>query len=641
MNKVVICGAGPIGLYLAIRLKQMGVKDIVVYDLRAGEYVRPGHLNRTVFITAEQGLKIPLWDHSKTGHIKDLEKTLYAEACKLGIKIEKKRFVGYMNKPGKKGVIVEDSDKNQTEVESYITFDCTGSRREAVHALNIRQPGAFTLTPIIQEKDLLIKRHFLAYVKMQPQHYRSLRDSNFEFYSAEQYVEYMEKFRAMGWKEFTHPYFYEKDFTNNKVCMYIEQPDSLAPELYGQWLQTVLEFHSIDPSIRYELCVPKGDKKKPRFNAFTVDPKVLSPLSFAGSRQLPTVVAQGDAQIDFNHRLAHGVEDGLERVETFLKDLDIIDGVIYFDGSTFASSVEPELTAHQEKLVRHYKRQKTKAEDILSSAKAHYTKAFHAAADADTQLNLHDTLLIIEARISHKAAIDALALCGSSLFKKLGANDLALLDKVQADIANAEEHLTELYAGLRAELPEMRAKLAQYYKVVGNDFFQKKSYEEAAATYIKSLKLIPENAITLDRLTLVSNLMLCYKNLGELRDGIELLSIALTDTLDSDKEIALKKEKIIFNFVQCLASALKKEANLSGDLLLVMNQVQQRLSSKSKIALKASLEIIAEHGYLDLEDPPFLFTNSKTPHFFNEQVMNGSSKMRVTDLNLGQAALSQ
>jgi len=58
MSKVVICGGGPTGLYLAIRLKQMGVKNIIVYDPRTGDYTRPGHLNTSVFFTAERGLKI-------------------------------------------------------------------------------------------------------------------------------------------------------------------------------------------------------------------------------------------------------------------------------------------------------------------------------------------------------------------------------------------------------------------------------------------------------------------------------------------------------------------------------------------------------------------------------------------------------
>ncbi len=45
-----IVGAGPAGLYLAIKLHQAGVRDIVIYDARAGTYTRPGHLNYQAYL---------------------------------------------------------------------------------------------------------------------------------------------------------------------------------------------------------------------------------------------------------------------------------------------------------------------------------------------------------------------------------------------------------------------------------------------------------------------------------------------------------------------------------------------------------------------------------------------------------------
>jgi flavin-dependent dehydrogenase len=41
----VVIGAGPAGLYTAIKLRKAGVLDVVVCDPREGHYTRPGHLN--------------------------------------------------------------------------------------------------------------------------------------------------------------------------------------------------------------------------------------------------------------------------------------------------------------------------------------------------------------------------------------------------------------------------------------------------------------------------------------------------------------------------------------------------------------------------------------------------------------------
>ena len=37
----VIIGAGPAGLYAAIKLRLAGIRDLVIYDPRAGNYTRP------------------------------------------------------------------------------------------------------------------------------------------------------------------------------------------------------------------------------------------------------------------------------------------------------------------------------------------------------------------------------------------------------------------------------------------------------------------------------------------------------------------------------------------------------------------------------------------------------------------------
>lgn len=54
MKHTVIVGAGPIGLYLAIRLRQIGVENVLVIDPRAENYTRPGTLDKEIFAKVEK-----------------------------------------------------------------------------------------------------------------------------------------------------------------------------------------------------------------------------------------------------------------------------------------------------------------------------------------------------------------------------------------------------------------------------------------------------------------------------------------------------------------------------------------------------------------------------------------------------------
>lgn len=112
---VIIIGAGPSGLYTAIQLKKAGVEDVIVYDPRAGEYVRPGHINSTVLERAERGVGVKFnFPTDKTAHIKDVERLLWKHALSLGIPVEQKTFVGFNLDP--KGVIVINKEGKEEKL---------------------------------------------------------------------------------------------------------------------------------------------------------------------------------------------------------------------------------------------------------------------------------------------------------------------------------------------------------------------------------------------------------------------------------------------------------------------------------------------------------------------------------------------
>jgi hypothetical protein len=344
----VVIGAGPAGLYTAIKLRKAGVLDVVVCDPREGHYTRPGHLNYSVFRQAEKGLGIEFWSGEKTGHIKDLERNLYKEARRLNIKFEKKRFLRLHEDAKHPGVVIDNEGTEEIVLADYV-FDCTGSRREVVAAVNRVVPDSpLQLTTIT---DLPVRHHFIAYVKMSGEDWARLKlatarsESYLDGSDATSYAQSIIKLRALGWKEFKFPRCYGANFGKDKVCLYLHAPEQLSVDDYDSWVQTVLECYT--SPIHYEHLPPSP---KPRFMAFISNAEALQQVSYKGNK-LPTVIALGDAQIDFDYAKAHGILDGMIRIDALFDHMEILNNEIYyFDAQEYLSTMEELLRDHKEEV---------------------------------------------------------------------------------------------------------------------------------------------------------------------------------------------------------------------------------------------------------------------------------------------------
>lgn len=404
---IVIFGAGPTGLYLAERLKMIGVEDIIVVDPRAGHYVRPGHINSEAISKAERGLNKKLQFFIKQSHIKDIERALYNSA-RTQMPIKTGRFVRFSTQP--KGVIIEENGVEKL-IECEYVFDCTGAKRALIHELNAiakkDETKPFNLSFISSK--VTVKNHLLAYIKMSREDvdlFDRLHEDDilgFADPNPAKIVDAFERLRQLGWREFGFPRCYNVEFGKNKVCFYIETPDALPEDKKEAWLQTVLECLTGKPDIKYQL-LPDSKKHqfKPRLVTFNVDPQELDHFCFQAN-ELPTVIAHGDAQIDPNYYLAHGLVNAFDRINRMIKNLKIKEGtIIDFNKDEFEKDMKNALKVHRSDIVEHYEERQEYFANSLRNAKEYYGKVL----ETRKELFLQERLKEITARISYFDALD-------------------------------------------------------------------------------------------------------------------------------------------------------------------------------------------------------------------------------------------
>src|SRR5689334_22130785 len=128
----VIVGAGPAGLYFAIRLAQMGVKNITIIDPRKKDYVRTNFISSNHFTYIEKFINRSL--PCQKNQMKELERSLSDIALSRGIKIEGKKFKNF----GKKSIEALDANGETSSIPCDLAVDATGVRRELLVDVNKR-----------------------------------------------------------------------------------------------------------------------------------------------------------------------------------------------------------------------------------------------------------------------------------------------------------------------------------------------------------------------------------------------------------------------------------------------------------------------------------------------------------------------
>jgi tetratricopeptide (TPR) repeat protein len=558
----VIIGAGPAGLYTAIKLRQRGIRDIIVYDPRAGDYTRPGHLNLIVLTKIEAVTAVRFSPKGSGIHIKDLERGLYKEARRLGITIENKRFLGLHQDAEHAGVVVSDAMGVEEIIEAEFVFDCTGGRRAVVADVNRLVPDS----PLKLETftKLPVPKRFIAYVKVDEEHWEKfnvvrsmIAAYSVDWINALSFAQSMMKLRALGWKEFTLPDCFGFNFGKNKVCLYLHSPENLSPEHHELWVKTVLECYV--PNIRYEQL---PSSRKPRFSPFTMGAEALKEVSYKGPH-LPTVIALGDAQIDFDYTLGHGIKDGIERINALLDHMEIIDGEIYyFDAEEYLASMRTLITSHKEAVIHSAETLRQSFSAVLEPARLKLRDALMRASSVD-RLSIESILEEIEARQSYERAIKKFVESHNQAqqLEVSLSNMRPLMEKlwhIHSELIKAMRGLPPSFETEHREIQKLLSHLADSWKVLGNMLFKNRCPVEAIDAYKKAMDIYDLPSFRgnhpLKELPLYSNLVIAYLRQKQYHEVIAAANIALSIFARCPMDSALSplREKIVFNLIKAM-----------------------------------------------------------------------------------------
>lgn len=366
MKNIVIVGAGPIGLLLAIKLKKLGM-SVIVIDPRVNHYNRPGTINRAIFDVLEKEVGQAI-QFSSSRHIKDVERALFKMALALKVDILQYRFEAF----SEEGLIISNLSGDLFTIPCDLAFDATGSARVLMNAVNkLETEPSF---PLVRMADNPVKDHFIAYVKMSEQDIAFMRTrKKYHKATALKQALAFEKMRTeLGWTKCSDPDFHIRILGKNKVCFYYEIPEGLNKDNYETWLTNLLELKLGKPNMHFQRLT----EHKPRFMPFKVDPHMTSVPFFMGNKQVPPVFPIGDALCEADYRAGFGITGGVDRLQALLASLTIKDGeILHIDRANYAEKLAAINKDYQAKLQEKYAEDRELSSQALLLRKRAYKKA--------------------------------------------------------------------------------------------------------------------------------------------------------------------------------------------------------------------------------------------------------------------------
>ncbi|MEI6096152.1 MAG: hypothetical protein WCR08_11965 [Gammaproteobacteria bacterium] len=398
MPRIVIAGAGPIGLYTAILLRERYPEvQVTVLDHRIGRFDRPGVIAIGALEAINESfarLGISPIEVQESGsfppaiHIKDLQKALYERVIDI-------RDVEFIDKDyfsvDHEGVkVIDDEDLESILDPCDLLIDCTGEDRAVTENL-------FGVENI---SDNPIKNHFIAYIYVNT-------DNDMLRSSGSTPPEILGVFRERTrWREFVEPEIdmrrwegpvkHKRTSYAAKYCLYFEIPDWLNtinhPERslqeYKTYLSELLKL-KYGKEIQFVASTDKG-----AFGAFEVNPKHLR--RFIGKIGVVPVVAVGDALISAEYRYGTGIKNGVAEAYMLTSSLRLSGTKITVDEtawrqqpigiSGYLSNVDAVVGEHKRRICNDYASKKHSLLQAKEDAYIKHTQTPSTASDFDKLL---------------------------------------------------------------------------------------------------------------------------------------------------------------------------------------------------------------------------------------------------------------
>lgn len=555
MSQIAIVGAGPVGLYAALKLIKSGVnpKEITIIDPRHGNYTRPGHLNTRIFNEAYQGLGMPQTRRT-VGHICELEDILYQLLQKTSVNFVRQKFESIKvktNEDKTKGIIL---DNDQVISANYV-FDCSGALRVVVNDINKKmqqqsKPPHFSYSPITT--NYRTKEHLVAYVQADPADVEAMHHvSSDEPLATDPKVWYeqLQSLRKFGWKQCAAPYTYAQKFAKDEICFYTEAPDDLAEEDTGKWMRTVVDRLARPKKLSYRnYQATELPGLKPKIQRFKLFPHKINTIGFSHP-DFPNAIICGDATDQPDYRMAHGVSKAMAYLNEIFKDIEVLNGKIeYLDMDSLDLVIAKEKKEFLGEVI-------AQAEDIAQKERRFTEDSVELFEAHPESIDQKDNLIVeVKAHHYHLQADNSFkkSLHGKKLIDEM--SDLNEINKAIEKYILAKS--TYLQINDVNEIEKIDQKLDMYHEqlfALASKLFSKNAYERALLAYNAVFKIISSTSLlNSKRLEIELKTLQCLVNLKQWQviiNKVDETSDYLA-TLELDDDMRCTVAKIIVDFAR-------------------------------------------------------------------------------------------
>ncbi len=458
------------------------------------------------------------------------------------------RFVGL----GKDGGIEVLNANGKTHLHLCdFVVDATGSKREVIKKVNELVPGAFTIAPLA---DNPLKKHLMAYVKIDAVHHSTLKfpENPSPLEKVNTIGMLQEKF---GWGNFNEPAFTFFKVKGDKVCIYCEIPDDLTPELTDDWLKALIAHRTGRSDVTFtKLEASRKYAHKPRFLTLEVNPQHVKECVYYNRKQIDSLIMPiGDASAEGDFHLGIGVEYGIEKVDAFMKCIEIENGkIVKFDIERYKYFCAAIVDRQQDELIVYYAKQKYKLDQSPDDV-------IKLSQQALGMLSAEDIKIDKIKQVSRRAYIQV----AQDLYNR-GLVDYRNDSLISATtlIIKSLEMLQDGQNPLKEVIETTLLDIAKELKSRATTFYQEKKFSEAAFHYQESLDVYLKafKNSYLDEVTKIySNILLtAKKNDLPINKLIEIANTAFNSIPANMPDREKIKSKILFNKADAILDEVLK-----------------------------------------------------------------------------------